>query len=711
MDKQKQKAIIKEQRQNKIPKALRGVHLEKKWKKKIFKHLYLPEDRDFLKSLVTGRKEGDQKFFWVDPSRMADLDKKQKKQLKAAAQAVKNNRKGLRFSLILILVILAGTAAAFQLHLKDALLARALREGLEATFQARCEVSGLHLDLAQSRLEIDRLAVTNKEAPLKNLFEVSRIAAQIRVAPLFQGRLRIDELQVEDLQRNTPRKTSGALETSGVAADEAGKAPSGDASGEKAPEEKAPEEKASALDSISRLAGDLDVQGLLEAEKEKMQSLSLAEESRQELEEETALWEEKLAAARQDMEAWGDKVAQVSRINPQSIDSISEATEAYQKIDGAVKSSQKNYNDVMKTTGEVQSSWKKWQGRAQEIREAADEDWAYLEGLVQSPAGDKAEWLASYLEEQLDQPLTRYYNWYLQGRALYDRFQELQSEDGGQKKETRTPREGRDLPLEPPAGPRIILGRVALSGQEPDISYQGEVKNLVSDPSRWEEPFRLKGQAAWGESRLNLSINEGRGEITADQLPFDLADSLSALGLGELKGKLSLKGHGAPGEGGAMVGGAELMIDNLEWIRLKEDDLTGFIEETLREAQPIPVNTRWTLKEGAVQELTVSTTLQDVLAAQMGAYLEEKAAAAKEELKGQWEALSAEYLADYQDELGQARKYMDQADAYRSRADNYEQTLEAKKEGVEARLEQLKKEAASQAQGALQQGLNSFLGN
>ena len=76
---------------------------------------------------------------------------------------------------------------------------------------AKVDVAGADLSLFPAGLEILGLQVTNPDSPMTNALAVNRIYSDIELMPLIKRKVIIDNLRMEGIRIDTPRKTSGAL--------------------------------------------------------------------------------------------------------------------------------------------------------------------------------------------------------------------------------------------------------------------------------------------------------------------------------------------------------------------------------------------------------------------------------------------------------------------------------------------------------------------
>lgn len=100
---------------------------------------------------------------------------------------------------------------AFVFFFFDPLLERALIAGGEAAAGAKVEIGSVRSKWLKGTLEIKGIAVADREAPMKNLVELSRVAFQLDTSAALRGKGVVREAALEGLRLGTARRTSGAL--------------------------------------------------------------------------------------------------------------------------------------------------------------------------------------------------------------------------------------------------------------------------------------------------------------------------------------------------------------------------------------------------------------------------------------------------------------------------------------------------------------------
>ncbi len=198
----------------KIPSLFRKKYTAKKLEKKIYKKLYVPEDKKYVKSLFSEvEKKGKKQIplYAIPEEKQAQLAKKEMKRLKALAKQIKK-QKG-RINIVPLLVTLAFIAAipiCFTMF-KNVIIKKGITIACEKIFEAKCDIQSVDFKLLDSSLKIKKIEIANKNDYMKNLVDIGSITLDFDLGQLLRKRFVADELSVLDVNSGTERKTSGEL--------------------------------------------------------------------------------------------------------------------------------------------------------------------------------------------------------------------------------------------------------------------------------------------------------------------------------------------------------------------------------------------------------------------------------------------------------------------------------------------------------------------
>ena len=198
----------------KIPSLFRKKYTAKKLEKKIFKKLYVPEDKKYVKGLfVEVEKKGAKEIpiFAIPPEKAEQLAKKDMKRLKLLAKQIKSQKGRVNFvPLIVTIAFIAAIPICFSMF-KNVLIKKAITTVCEKIFEAKCDIEKVDFKFFDSSLKIKKIEIANKNDYMKNLVDIGSITIDFDLGQLLRKRFVADELSVLEVNSGTERKTSGEL--------------------------------------------------------------------------------------------------------------------------------------------------------------------------------------------------------------------------------------------------------------------------------------------------------------------------------------------------------------------------------------------------------------------------------------------------------------------------------------------------------------------
>lgn len=115
----------------------------------------------------------------------------------------------VRIAGIVAVVVLVGSLWVFQSWFSTPILTRNLRAGLEAANGATVDLKAARLGLADGTLQLEQLAIADREALATDLLAADKVVARIDTGELLKKRFVIDELTAENARGGSPRATPG----------------------------------------------------------------------------------------------------------------------------------------------------------------------------------------------------------------------------------------------------------------------------------------------------------------------------------------------------------------------------------------------------------------------------------------------------------------------------------------------------------------------
>lgn len=198
----------------KIPSLFRKKYTAKKLEKKIYKRLYVPEDKKYVKGLfVEVEKKGAKEIpiFAIPPEKAEQLAKKDMKRLKLLAKQIKSQKGRVNFiPLIVTVAFIAAIPICFSMF-KNVLIKKAITTVCEKIFEAKCDIEKVDFKFFDSSLKIKKIEIANKNDYMKNLVDIGSITIDFDLGQLLRKRFVADDLSVLEVNSGTDRKTSGEL--------------------------------------------------------------------------------------------------------------------------------------------------------------------------------------------------------------------------------------------------------------------------------------------------------------------------------------------------------------------------------------------------------------------------------------------------------------------------------------------------------------------
>jgi uncharacterized protein (TIGR03545 family) len=129
--------------------------------------------------------------------------------------AARKRSKVVRWQGLFIFAVLCALAAALWIVFVDHFAKRGIESAGTAIVGAKVELDKADVSLSPLGLTLLGLKVTNPDAPMTNAIEAGRIAFHMDGPSALRHKVLIEEMSVEDVRLNTPRKTSGAVASTG----------------------------------------------------------------------------------------------------------------------------------------------------------------------------------------------------------------------------------------------------------------------------------------------------------------------------------------------------------------------------------------------------------------------------------------------------------------------------------------------------------------
>ena len=191
----------------KLPKIFRKKYLPKLYEKKILKKIYVDSDKKLIESLFETEK--DKEIYFIPQDK--NIPTKDFKRLQLVAKQIKKQKGGIKLvPLIACLIFIVALVIGISLF-KNPLLEKVLVSSLQGIFKAKTDIEKVDFKILGASLEISGIQQANKDEPMKNLFEIEKINVDYNLTELLKGKFYAQDLTVSGVALGTERSESGEL--------------------------------------------------------------------------------------------------------------------------------------------------------------------------------------------------------------------------------------------------------------------------------------------------------------------------------------------------------------------------------------------------------------------------------------------------------------------------------------------------------------------
>jgi uncharacterized protein (TIGR03545 family) len=501
----------------KLPALFRKEYAEKKFEKKLLARLFVPADREFVRSLFTA--SADRKTLAIPKD--AQISREDRLRLKRLAKQVGSQKLRVRVLPFAAVAALIATAVIVVGVFKNPLAKRLIKAGVESAAGARCDIGSVSVKFLDASLTVDSLAVANKNDTMKNLFQLDRIVIDFDLKQLLRGRFVVDSLEAAGIEPGTQRTTDGALPARKKSAEDSKPNPVVEKI-----QAFALGAQARAAESVTDIFAAYNPQTLLQGLLNRLQSPAVAEDARAQIE---AL-----------IPAWKNTPAELAS----SVNSVIKRGESFTRLDvNALKSDPVKLVQTIRDATSLINDVKAVQQQAEtlvtridtdakaalalttRVRNALDSDMKLVNGEISKIASfsiaDGKNFLTDMFDTVIADALGKYYPYARRGFELArdyltsDERRQKKAEQEAEKAALRARRlPGRIVEYRADTIPRVLIKKMHGSGRSGAFSLDALVTDISSDMEKWGKPVSLQTASSHGgmaESLLaQLDVRENR---------------------------------------------------------------------------------------------------------------------------------------------------------------------------------------------------------
>ena len=512
----------------KAPAFFRKQYTEKKLNAKIYKKIYIPDDKAFLKSLIveTGKKGKKQvPVFGIPKDKL--FSKKDYKRLNTLAKQIKSQKGRFKVApFAAVVIFIAAIGLGFTLT-KNIVIKKVLQSTCEAIFEAKCDIESVSFKFFYASLRIKKFEIANKNDTMKDLVYIDSIALDFDLAQALRARFVSDELFVLGVETEKERSYDGSLSKQKLAKLEKKKQKAAKKAGNesalgKAIAGKVNGAKDASMEVINGLFDQYNPENLAKNAYDSLKTPAVAKKVQEEVPAMITKWQNKPAEIGKKINDTQASIQELINYDYQSAMSDPvKAAEMIKKIDEGMKLLDSIKNDTSSVFNDFQADTNQVTALSTEIAAAIKADQAYaaeqinkIQNFSIQNAGQSV--ITDILNKVMYSLLGKYYPYYQQATA---KLGDMKSSSANQsvkekkakdkkakvKKEGVARAAGRNVIYRADTVPKFWIKKVSGSG----TGFSMLAQNISSDMNKL-------GLPATGKVDLVLKSIDHHGEFIVD---------------------------------------------------------------------------------------------------------------------------------------------------------------------------------------------------
>ena len=485
----------------KIPSLFRKKYTAKKLEKKIYKKLYVPDDKKYVKSLFTEvEKKGAKQIpiYAIPADKAEQLAKKDMKRLKLLAKQIKSQKGRVNFvPLIVTIAFIVAIPVCFSMF-KNVIIKKALTVVCENIFEAKTDIEKVDFKFLDSSLKIKKVEIANKNDYMKNLVDIGSITIDFDLGQLLRKRFVADELSVLDVNTGTERTTSGELPPAKEKKIKKQKAKSEKAASESKLGKALSDKKAVAADSLQKnitgLFNQFNPETLMQNYAAQLQTPAISTQVQEQIPQIVAKWQAKPAEVQKTVDELQKSVNEIMAFDFSSVQNNPlKIKEFIESLDSTYKNIDKVKNDANGVLNSFNADIAEADGLRKTVQNAVTHDMNFANSEINKikslNVSDGTKLISGMFENVACDVLGKYYPYAIKG---VDYLLELKSKQASKPKTEKAKKEkkkysvkrapGRDIFYRQDKVPALWIKKMAGSGpnffaQATDIASNQDIIN------------------------------------------------------------------------------------------------------------------------------------------------------------------------------------------------------------------------------------------
>lgn len=493
----------------KIPSIFRKKYTAKKLEKKIYKKLFVPDDKKYVKGLFAQvEKKGSKNIpvYAIPQDKAEQLAKKDMKRLKLLAKQIKSQKGRVNIvPLFVTIAFIAAISVCFTLF-KNILIKKAIQTVCENTFEARCDIQTVDFKLLNASLRIKKIEIANKDDVMKNLVDIGSISLDFDLAQLLRRHFVADELSVLEVYSGTERTVSGELPPQKLKKIKNKKEKAEKKSQEsglgKLLSEKKDAASASLQQSITGLFGQFNPETLMNSYYAQLQTPALSNQVQEKVPQIVAKWQSKPAEVQKTVDDLQKSVNEIVSFDFNSVQNNPlKIKEFIENLDATYKNIDKVKNDANGVLVSFNSDMSEVDNLRKTVQNAVNHDMAFanseINKITSLNMSDGTKLISGIFENVAYDIFGKYYPYVHKGISY---LLDLKTKQGGEPKKDKAKKEkkektkytvqrapGCDIVYRQDKTPSVWIKKMAGSG----ANFYAQATNIASNQDLINKPAKI----------------------------------------------------------------------------------------------------------------------------------------------------------------------------------------------------------------------------
>lgn len=724
----KQKKEPKSISAKKLPKIYKKKYSQKSFKKKILKKIYVQSDKTLVQNLFEESKDKkDNPIFVVPLEKM--IATKDFKRLKLVAKQIKKQKGGIKFiPLVACLVFVSVLVLAITVF-KNPLIEKLLVSGLQGVFKAKTDIEKVDFKILGASLEIEGIQQANKDEPMKNIFEIENIKVDYNLTELLKGKFYAQDLTVSGVAVGTDRTESGELPIIPKNPEEI--------QAEKEMEAKKAALKESAKNRLKEMFSAYDPDNFIGNIEEELQSSEVSKQVTEDIQSKIDKWKNTPDELEKSINNFSESINKVVNTNWNSISNLKDLKTALDTTKKAIQEGKNITKTFESSTKDLLVDVNDVSGYVSLIGDTVKSDIALVDSKINNikylfSVEGFSQIMNDGVQSMLYDIFGKYYTYFLKLKDLASSVTEKKDEltesvkeiipnqitETAAKVEKITSKEikpkkerlkGRDVYYKKDTIPGFLIENVHASGYEKgteNLLFEAKVKELCFDHNVREKPTELSAFFKINEHQNNAAlIIDARKTSTKPLIYGDYfgtgfpiasdAEVFKIDTLSNIDADISMNKNGVLGIGGIL----DMDISNIVAMDLENEKVNELYQKALSRVKELSLGFSIDLGLNGVFDIKLKNPekLVTQLSEPVASVFEEEIESITQQAKNK----ASEYISKNSDSVTQKleefNRIKDLVQGKKSALDSLNEKLENKKAELTKRIEELTKQATSDA--------------